>query len=192
MNECDNYVNSQSQWKEGLNALRALVTGFNLQESLKWGRPCYTLDGRPVIGLAGFKNHFGIWFFHGALLSDPEQILVNAQEGKTRAMRHLRFDSLDALRKCPVRDYIDEAVRNAKNGLFVKPEKRSVVLPPRLKSALKGDAILKEAYDKFSEGNKREFAEYIAQAKRESTRDRRCEKVISLIKKGEALNDKYR
>ena len=48
---------------------------------------------------SAFKAHFGIWFFQGALLTDDEQKLVNAQEGKTKAMRQLKFESMEHLQK---------------------------------------------------------------------------------------------
>ena len=62
----------------------------------KWGKPTYMHAGRNVAMAAGFKHHCGLWFFDGALLSDPLQVLENAQEGKTQAMRHWKFSDPDA------------------------------------------------------------------------------------------------
>ena len=58
-----------------------------LGETVKWGGPVYTANGRNVVGLAAFKSCFGLWFFDGARLADKDRVLVNAQEGKSKSMR---------------------------------------------------------------------------------------------------------
>ena len=70
----------ESKFREALRVLRKLILSIGLNESLKWNAPVYDLDGKNILGLGAFKNHFGIWFFNGALLNDKKGLLVNAQE----------------------------------------------------------------------------------------------------------------
>ena len=57
-----------------------------LLETIKWGVPVYTLNDKNVLGMGAFKSYVGIWFFQGAFLDDPQKKLINAQEGKTKAL----------------------------------------------------------------------------------------------------------
>ena len=81
------FIEQHSKWSKQLMELRKLLASFNLNETIKWGSPVYTKDGKNLFGLGAFKNHYGIWFFQGALLKNNTEFLVNAQEGKTQAMR---------------------------------------------------------------------------------------------------------
>ena len=85
------YIQLHPKWKNHLTAIVKALEGYPVQEHIKWGATCYTLDGKIIIGLAAFKNHCAIWFHQGSLLADPENILVNAQPGKTKMLRQVRF-----------------------------------------------------------------------------------------------------
>jgi len=64
----DDYVASRQLWQDEIKRLREILLSTNLTEEVKWGGPCYTYDGKNVVGLAGFKSCFGLWFHQGALL----------------------------------------------------------------------------------------------------------------------------
>jgi uncharacterized protein YdeI (YjbR/CyaY-like superfamily) len=83
----DEYIDTAEKWQTELSRLREILSDTALVEEIKWWGPCYTYGGKNVVGMAGFKSYFGLWFFQGALLDDDQKVLVNAQEGKTRAMR---------------------------------------------------------------------------------------------------------
>jgi len=87
----NDYIDAHPDWADTLTRLREILNATELEETIKWGAPCYTADNKNIVGLAAFKNHVGLWFHQGALLSDPEGVLTNAQEGKTKAMRHWRI-----------------------------------------------------------------------------------------------------
>ncbi|WP_010228729.1 DUF1801 domain-containing protein [Gillisia marina] len=88
----DQYIDAHPKWKNQLLQLRQLLLSTNLSETIKWGAPVYTKDGKNLVGISAFKNHFGLWFFQGALLQKNTELLVNAQEGKTQAMRQIKLD----------------------------------------------------------------------------------------------------
>jgi uncharacterized protein YdeI (YjbR/CyaY-like superfamily) len=90
-NSVDEYIADAGTWKNELKRLREILRSTELKEEVKWGGPCYTCDGKNVVGIAGFKSYFGLWFHQGALLKDPKKVLMNAQEGKTKAMRQWRM-----------------------------------------------------------------------------------------------------
>ena len=186
------YFDTQDKWKEGLSKLRKAVVENGFKEDLKWGMPTYTIDNKNLIGLCGFKHHFGIWFFQGSFLSDPLNILVNAQEGKTKGMRHAKFTSSDEVDIDALLPYFAETIENHKAGKVIKVEKKGnkYAMPDVLKNAMVGE--VKAGFDKMSKSKQNEFIEYIVTAKRDATKASRLEKIIPMILRGEGLNDKYK
>lgn len=192
-NPVDAYIEKHSTWKNELQLLRSLILTTELEETLKWGSPVYTLQGKNVLGLGAFKHHFGIWFFNGALLEDHHKILVNAQEGKTKALRQWRFGHIDEVDEKRVLAYVKEAIVNQREGRVIQPAKDNRwTVPEVLSGALQKDKRLSSAYADFSLYKQKEFAEYIGEAKQEATRKKRLEKIIPMILGGTGLNDKYR
>ena len=124
------YIRHNRQWWEELTSLRGMIRSTDLVETLKWGFPVYTIGGKNVVGLASFKSYVGLWFFQGALLKDTARKLINAQEGRTKAMRQWRLSSLSEIDEKLVKTYLKEAIDNQKAGREVKPEKRKQRLSP--------------------------------------------------------------
>ncbi|MDO1514007.1 DUF1801 domain-containing protein [Maribacter confluentis] len=179
----------------GVNELRALILETGLQETYKWNFPTYTLDNKNIVAICKFNAHFGVWFFNGVYLSDPNKVLENAQEGKTKAMRHWKFHSVEDIDFQTVKSYVLEAIENQKKGLQMVPEKKTptpLIIPSHLLAALGKNTDLKKAYYTLSPYKQKEYAEYIATAKQEKTKLSRLEKSIPLTLEGKGLNDKYR
>ncbi|NND09647.1 MAG: hypothetical protein EX254_05565 [Flavobacteriaceae bacterium] len=190
----EEYIESGSKWTAELNDLRRILLKTEFIETLKWGIPTYTVNGKNVAGIAGFKDHFGIWFFNGVFLKDEEKVLMNAQEGKTKAMRQWRFKSIDELDEKLILKYAKEAIENQKLGKEIKPErkKKETIIPKELEDILKPNLDLKKCFDALSPYKQREYCEYIGSAKRESTKQTRLDKIIPMILEGKGLNDKYK
>ena len=189
----DAYIDKRPMWRDALVRLRELLLGLGLEETIKWASPVYTVNDKNVVGLAAFKDYYGLWFFHGALLFDPERRLINAQAGKTRAMRQLRFESIDELDLDLCRNFILEAVANEEAGVSVKPRMRvATQLPRTLREALTADEQLAAQFGLLTPGRQREYAEHIGSAKREETCQRRLRSSIPLIMAGRGLHDRYR
>ena len=188
----EEYLEKQPAYRGALELLRSILTETELVETVKWGLPTYTLNKKNVVGIAAFKSYFGLWFFNGAFLSDPFNLLRNAQEGKTRGMRQLLFESTEAIDRAVVLDYILEAIENQKKGLEIKPEKKPLIIPRELEEVFKANDKLAALFDSLTLTKKREFADYVSSAKREETRRNRLEKIIPMILNNIGLNDKYR
>lgn len=188
----EEYVGSHPVWSDELKTLRQLLLKSELEETVKWGMPVYTLDGKNVVGIAGFKKHYGLWFYQGVFLSDSKNLLVNAQEGKTKAMRQMKFFLGDKLNKKLITQYINEATENQKKGLTVKPESVKLTMPTELKKALDKDAMVKKSFLALTPGKQKEYMGYILEAKMEKTKLSRIQKIIPLIQAGKGLHDKYK
>lgn len=187
------YFEKEGPFREGLTRLREFVLETPLQEDLKWGAPVYTLGKENVLGLMAFKKHFGIWFFNGVFLSDPHKVLENAQEGKTKAMRHWKFTDASQIDPVVVRAYIDEAVANSRKGKKLAPPKpKKLSVPAELANIFKEEPEIREQFDALAPYKKRGFADYIASAKQEKTKIRRLNQILPMIREGIGLNDKYR
>ncbi|MCB0693361.1 MAG: YdeI/OmpD-associated family protein [Lewinellaceae bacterium] len=189
----DDFFSRPSPFSEQLATLRQIMLDAGLQETLKWGIPVYVGHQKNIAGIAAFKSYAGIWFYQGALLSDPGGVLVNAQEGKTQAMRQWRFQEGDHLDRSLVRSYLEEALEHAREGREVVAKKsRPLVIPEELRQALASDPDVARQFDQLSLSCRREYAEYIGEAKREETRLRRLEKAIPMILAQKGLQDQYR
>ena len=187
------FYSKEGPFREGLALLRKTALKTRLEEDYKWNSPVYTLNGKNVFGITAFSSHFGIWFFNGVYLKDPKKVLENAQEGKTKAMRHWKFTTLEEVEPETVLSYMTEALENQQKGRVWTPDGKMVTkVPELLKSKLEQDAELKKAFEQFSTYKRREFCEYIETAKQEATRIKRLDKILPMILDGGSLNDRYR
>lgn len=189
------YIVKKEQWTKELELLRETLISIGLEETLKWGAPVYVDNGKNVVGLAAFKSYVGIWFYQGVFLSDKHQVLFNAQEGKTIAMRQWRFKNFDAITDNLgwIEEYIQEAIQNMRDGMIMKPaSKKPLVVPLELELELAKNVELKQQFEKLNRTRKREFAEFISEAKRMQTKQTRLKKIIPMILEGIGLGDKYR
>ena len=187
------YIEKNDKWTEGLNRIREEILKTELEENIKWGAPVYSLNGKNVCGMAAFKNHFGIWFFQGVFLKDEENLLVNAQENKTKALRQMRFESIDQLPTISILNYVKEAIENQKLGKEIKADRtKKLEVPTLLENDFKSNSDFSSAFYKLSPGKQKEYANHIAEAKREATQISRLEKIRPMVMEGKGLHDKYK
>ncbi|WPV63936.1 YdeI/OmpD-associated family protein [Chitinophaga sp. LS1] len=192
INTPDEFFAHLSQWKDELLTLRKILLKTGLEETFKWGKPTYTSNGKNIVGISDFKSYCGLWFFQGALLADNAKVLINAQEG-TKAMRSMRFASVKEIDEKLIKDYVAEAVANEAKGIKITADKnKPLIIPKELQDLLDTNPVLREKFEKLSKTNQRDFAEHIATAKQEKTKQARLEKVATLIAQGIGLHDKYK
>lgn len=174
-----------------LDILRNTLLHCGLIETFKWSFPTYTLKNKNIVSIGSFKEHYALWFFQGVFLSDHAKILTNAQEGKTKAMRHWKFTT-EEIDTDLVKRYVLEAIDNQKKGLEVKRQRdTSYTIPPELLGQLSQNTSVVEAFYNLTKGKQKEYANYIADAKQEKTRLKRMDKIIPMILAGKGLNDRY-
>ena len=151
----EQYIIEHSNFSEEILFLRKIILSTNLEETIKWGMPTYTLNGKNVVGIGAFKAHFGIWFFKGALLKDKSKVLVNAQEGKTSAMRQWRFERNTEIDQNLVEFYIKEAIEIEKKGLKVAVKKKPLLIPEELTTVFNDNEKLAELFEAMPLGKEK-------------------------------------
>ena len=194
VNSVEEYIETHENFTEELTVLRDIINSTEVEETLKWSSPVYTVNGKNVAGLGAFKNHFGIWFFNGVFLKDEQKLLVNAQEGKTKALRQMRFSPIKEIDRNVVLHYVKEAIENQKAGKEIKPDrsKKETIIPIELQEIFDNDSNFYERFNALSSYKQREYCEHISTAKRETTKLSRIEKIKPMILTGAGLHDKYK
>ena len=189
----DAYYAEPHHFSNAIAILRKLALETDAEECCKWGMPVYTINNKNVFGICRFKNHFGIWFYNGAFMDDPENLLENAQEGKTKAMRHWKISDISSIDKTLVRQYLNEAITKHKQGKVLVTSKKNdkLEIPKLLLSCLRANN-LQQKFDAFTPYKQKEFCEFIESAKQQKNKLARIEKITPLIKNGIGLNDQYR
>jgi uncharacterized protein YdeI (YjbR/CyaY-like superfamily) len=188
----DFFFVKKERWQKEFQQLRKIVLECgDLTEELKWGKPCYTFQGRNVVLIHGFKEYCALLFMKGALLKDAEGILIQQTEN-VQAGRQIRFTSLDEIVRLEraLKAYIKEAIEVEKAGLEVTLKKTSEFkMPEEFQIRLDGSARLKKAFDALTPGRQRGYLLYFSGAKQEKTREARVEKYIPQILDGKGLDD---
>jgi uncharacterized protein YdeI (YjbR/CyaY-like superfamily) len=178
-------------WTEELQLLRGLVLECGLKEELKWSQPCYTLDNKNILLVTAFKEYATIAFFKGALLKDPEKILVAPGEN-SQAVRQLRFNRVEDIIKMElvITAYINEAIKLEQEGSKLSFKKNPEPIPEELQSKLDHDPTFKAAFEALTPGRQRGYIIHFSQPKQSKTREARIEKSIPKILNGIGFNDR--
>ena len=175
----------RERWEAEIAEMRRVLAGLAMKEECKWGKPTYTMDGKNIVIMHGFKEYFGLGFFQGALLKDPKRVLV--QLGQVHAGRVMKFTSVkDIKSKAPtIKTYVREAIAVEKAGLRMEPKKTSdYPVPEELTERLRKDPRFKRAFEALTPGRQRSYLYYFAAAKQSATRVARIEKATQAIFEG--------
>ncbi|MDW3218264.1 MAG: YdeI/OmpD-associated family protein [Acidimicrobiales bacterium] len=190
--DVDSYVADSDQWPEELAAIRPILLSCGLDESIKWGKPCYGIDGGDtnVVLLQEFTKHLALLFFQGVLLEDPERVL-RAQGPNTHGPRRMEFTSVGEIESLAevITAYVNEAIQHARAGTELPP-RPDEELAVELQERLAIDPELADAFHSLTPGRQREYNLHISDAKQSATRDRRIDKVVPRILEGRGLRDR--
>lgn len=174
----------REKWQAEIAELQRILSGFDLREECKWGKPCYTLEGKNVVIVQGFKEYCALGFFQGALLKDPEKLLV--QLGQIQAARVMKFTSAGeiATKAATIKAYLSEAMAAAKAGIKVQTKPPELPVPEELKEKFRKDPRFKRAFEALTPGRQRGYLYHFAGAKQSGTRAARIEKAMPAIFEG--------
>ncbi|WP_425418184.1 YdeI/OmpD-associated family protein [Oricola indica] len=178
-------------WREELLALRAILREMPLSEEFKWYSPVYTAHGGNVAIVWGFKDYCGLGFFKGALMKDPEGILVQQGEN-SRSARVMKFHGVDEIAEqdAVIRAYVAEAIANEKAGLKVDLPKDDLDYPEELVDRLDGDPEFRAAFEALTPGRQRGWVLHFSQPKQSKTRVSRIDKAAAKILAGKGMHDR--
>jgi uncharacterized protein YdeI (YjbR/CyaY-like superfamily) len=182
---------AEQKWHEEFEALRKVVLSTHLTEEKKWGCACFTYNGQNVVLIHGFKEYCALLFFKGALMQDPEGILVQQTEN-VQAARQLRFTSLAEIRKQAkvIKAYVEEAIEVEKSGARIEYRKTDdFPMADEFLQKLDEHPALAEAFYALTPGRQRGYLLHFSSAKQSKTRVSRVEKCMPQILAGKGLDD---
>jgi len=175
----------RERWQTEIAAMRRVLAGLAMKEECKWGQPTYTVDGKNIVIMHGFKEYFGLGFFQGALLTDRKKVLV--QLGQVHAGRVMKFSSAKEIKAkaATIKAYVREAIAVEKAGLRMKPRTTSdFPVPDELRQRFRRDPRFKRAFAALTPGRQRSYLYHFAAAKQSATRAARIEKAMPAIFEG--------
>jgi len=187
----DFFFSKDTKWQKEYEKLRTIILDCGLIEKLKWGCPCYMFENANIVLIHGFKEYCALLFFKGALLNDPNGILIQ-QTKNVQAARQVRFTNVREIVKMEriLKAYIYEAIEVERAGLQVKYKKtKDFKIPEEFQSKLDKMPALKKAFDALTPGRQRAYIFHFSQPKLSKTRTSRVEKYIKQILKGKGLDD---
>lgn len=188
--EVDAYIERSVKWPDEMTALRPILLGAGLVEEIKWRSPCFSHEGKNIAIFQEFNDVLSLMFFKGALLEDPEGVLVD-QGPSSRSAKRIEFTSVDDVERLAdtVVAYVAEAIDVAEAGLTVGPPPE-LVLVEELQQRLDQDLELKTGFESLTPGRQREYNLHIGGAKQSTTRAARVEKYEDKIRAGKGLRDR--
>lgn len=192
----DAYIEKSAEFaKPILTHLRNLIHDAcpEIEETMKWSMPFFDYKG-TVSNMAAFKQHCSFGFWKASLMNDPHKIMdkINESHGQLGQIKSLEDLPSDEI----LIAYIKEAVRLNEEGVKVAAkskttEKKELIIPEYFVSALERTSTASENFETFSYSKKKDYVEWLTEAKTEDTRNKRLTTAIEWISEGKARNWKY-
>ena len=187
----NDYIEQLNNWKEETKYLRSILLNCGVKEEYKWKQPCYTYKDANILILSAFKDYCALNFFKGALLGDPENILVMAGKNSQSA-RQLRFTTVEDIKrkKAIIASYVQEAIQVEESGIQVRYKKVSEYdTPDELQEKFRSNPALEEAFFKLTPGRQKAYLLHFSGAKQSKTRIARINRYTQRILANKGLND---
>jgi uncharacterized protein YdeI (YjbR/CyaY-like superfamily) len=178
-----------------LKHLRELVHRAcpTVEETMKWSFPHFDYKGM-MCSMASFKQHCAFGFWKASLMKDPQKLLTQSREAMGQ------MGQIKSLADLPPDDvliaYIKEAARLNEENIKLPAKtkatkKKDLIVPDDVSQALKENQRASETFENFSYSNKKEYVEWIKEAKTEATRNKRLATAIEWMNEGKSKNWKY-
>lgn len=179
------------RWADALRSLRAQIRETGLIEVMKWGAPCYTLDGHNILMISALRDSCVLSFFRGAEIDDPRGLLAPAGPN-SRYARLLRFTSQEevAARRAEISAFIADAIALQRAGSRPAIESAPEPVPDALAARLAASPGLAAAFEALTPGRRRSHILHVAGAKQAETRARRVDQCAPKILAGKGYNER--
>lgn len=191
------YIAEQPEWQRRmLVRLRQLIHSVDedITEAWRWNAPHFDHDG-IMIGLHGFKTFVSVWFHKGALLKDTHKLFDQPEKDEEKGIRKIKIHEGDALNEKAFVDLVKQAVKVNQSGAKLgdaKPARKALVLPQEFEQCLKKDEETWERWEKLAYAHKKEYVEWVSDAKQDETRKRRIAQALERIRAGQGKEDKHK
>jgi uncharacterized protein YdeI (YjbR/CyaY-like superfamily) len=178
-------------WADVLRALRGLMAGSGLDETMKWGSPCYVVEDRNVVMIAAFRDSCALSFFRGAEIDDDTGLLVPAGPN-SHVARLIRFRTVDDVTRNErgISDLVARAAALERAGARARRASAEELVPAELARRLAEDPTLAVAFAALTPGRRRSHVLHIAGAAQAATRERRVERCAADIVAGRGFNER--
>ena len=191
---CDRFATpdcSTRLWIDGLNQLRRICLDLGLQETAKWGHPCYTHAGRNIAILGAFRGDFRLSFLNPGLVRDTAGVL-EPQGPNSQTPSMIRFTAVEQVGQTEpvIRAYLRQLMDHADAGTRPPKLEREIDMPDELVEALDADPELAEAFQALTAGRKKSYMLNLNQAKHCATRLARIEKFRDKILAGKGAMER--
>ena len=191
------YIAEQPEWQRPLLVrLRQVIHAVdeNIEETWRWNSPGFD-HGGIMLGMSGFKQFVSVWFHKGALLKDTHGLFEKLAKNEEKGNRVYKIHQGEAINEKALTDLVKQAIKVNKGGAKLtdaKPARKALVVPPDLEGCLKKNEEAWQHWEKFNYTHKKEYVEWITDAKQEETRKRRIAQALEMIREGTGKEDKYR
>lgn len=190
---CEHYQTPECKvhlWTPILKGLRKMLLDAGLTETMKWGSPTYTLDGKNVVMIVSMREYCALSFFKGAALKGPKNMLESPGPN-SHHVRYLKFKTkADLQSKASLAtSFIQSAIEAEKKGIKTQPSPKPTALPEELEAEFKKSGKLKKAFEALTPGRQRSHILYITGAKQSETRVKRAAVCANVIMTGRGWNE---
>lgn len=195
----DDYIaKSENFAKPILKYLRDIVHRAcpDINETMKWSFPHFDYKGM-MCGMASFKEHCTFGFWKASLMKDNHKVFIKGENagmgnfGKIKDIQDLPYAKI-------IIEYIREAMKLNDEGITFEirkktntTERKELIIPDYFINAVKKNKKAFDTFNNFSYSHKKEYIEWITEAKREETRNKRIETTIVWLSEGKGRNWKY-
>ncbi|UBH13222.1 YdeI/OmpD-associated family protein [Macrococcus armenti] len=185
------FFEKESQWQSAYLAFRSLMQDTELEEDYKWMHPCYTLKGKNVVLMHGFKAYVALLFHKGALIEDKFNMLVQQTEN-VKSARQLRFSSVEEIhdKQEQIKWYINEAIKIEASGKKIEKQQTEIEIPTEMAEIFAEDEAYESHFHALTLGRQRAYILDINKAKKSETRTNRVMKHRDKIMLGKGILDK--
>lgn len=193
--QINQYIGEQPEWQRKLLVrLRQLIHSVDpaIMETWRWHGPHFDYNDHIMIGFHAFKEHVAVWFHKGMLIKDPKKLFEKADD---KGMRSYKLREEDAINEAAFLDLVKKAVvLNAKGVKLsdAKPARKALVVPKELEVILNKDGTARKHWEHFPYSHRKEYVEWITDAKREETRTRRIAEAYQKIRDGVGHSEKHK
>jgi uncharacterized protein YdeI (YjbR/CyaY-like superfamily) len=195
----DNYIIKSADFAVPILVyLRELVHAScpEVRETMKWSFPHFEYKGSILCSMASFKYHCAFGFWYGSLLTDPHKLLATGEERNSMGS----LGKIKSISDLPAAEhltaFIAEVMQLIDVGTKVKKEEKpkevkELVVPAYMLDALNDNPKALRTFDNFSYSQKKEYVEWLEDAKTEATRNKRLATAVGWMEEGKIRNWKY-
>ncbi|MCB0728880.1 MAG: YdeI/OmpD-associated family protein [Ignavibacteriae bacterium] len=195
----DAYIERREEFaKPVLKHIRKLVHKAcpETEETIKWGFPHFDYKGEMLCSMAAFKQHCAFTFWKASLMKKNKSLELTERSamghlGKIKSIKDLPSDKELVSMIREAMDLNEKGIKIKKAPAAIRSAVKEISIPDYFSKALNKNKKAKETFYAFSPSHKREYTEWIADAKTEATREKRMEKAIEWLSEGKSRNWKY-